>query len=183
MNTLLSRTALCSLLLAMTNCLTAQAAIYNFISGSDWGGVSQVNITQSAYNNGSGGTADITSWEIFSLLFNDLDGADLHGSIKSSDLGVSMSASFTVSPDKQNLLLTMTVTASDPRYHYSTWPEIGVMHGAQAWGWDWSHNGGSYWQHTTQGEWALQPVPEPSTYLAGLSAVGMLGLLGWRNRK
>ncbi len=27
------------------------------------------------------------------------------------------------------------------------------------------------------------PVPEPSTYLAGLSALGMLGLFGWRNRK
>ncbi len=27
------------------------------------------------------------------------------------------------------------------------------------------------------------PVPEPSTYLAGLSALGMLGLLGGRNRK
>ncbi|MEI8021760.1 MAG: PEP-CTERM sorting domain-containing protein [Schlesneria sp.] len=26
-------------------------------------------------------------------------------------------------------------------------------------------------------------VPEPSTYLAGLSAIGMLGLFGWRNRK
>ncbi len=26
-------------------------------------------------------------------------------------------------------------------------------------------------------------VPEPSTYLAGLSALGMLGLFGWRNRK
>ncbi len=27
------------------------------------------------------------------------------------------------------------------------------------------------------------PVPEPSTYLAGLSALGMLGLFGWRSRK
>ena len=27
------------------------------------------------------------------------------------------------------------------------------------------------------------PVPEPSTYLAGLSALGMLGLFSWRNRK
>lgn len=27
------------------------------------------------------------------------------------------------------------------------------------------------------------PVPEPSTYLAGLSALGMLGMFGWRNRK
>ena len=27
------------------------------------------------------------------------------------------------------------------------------------------------------------PVPEPSTYFAGLSALGMLGLFGWRNRK
>ncbi len=27
------------------------------------------------------------------------------------------------------------------------------------------------------------PVPEPSTYLAGLSALGMLGLCGWRNRR
>ena len=26
-------------------------------------------------------------------------------------------------------------------------------------------------------------VPEPSTYIAGLSALGMLGLFGWRNRK
>ena len=26
-------------------------------------------------------------------------------------------------------------------------------------------------------------VPEPSTYLAGLSALGMLGFFGWRNRK
>lgn len=26
-------------------------------------------------------------------------------------------------------------------------------------------------------------VPEPSTYFAGLSALGMLGLFGWRNRK
>jgi hypothetical protein len=29
----------------------------------------------------------------------------------------------------------------------------------------------------------VRPVPEPSTYLAGLSALGMLGLFGWRNRK
>lgn len=29
----------------------------------------------------------------------------------------------------------------------------------------------------------VAPVPEPSTYLAGLSALGMLGLFGWRNRK
>ena len=29
----------------------------------------------------------------------------------------------------------------------------------------------------------LTAVPEPSTYLAGLSALGMLGLFGWRNRK
>jgi hypothetical protein len=29
----------------------------------------------------------------------------------------------------------------------------------------------------------FQPVPEPSTYLAGLSALGMLGLFGWRNRR
>jgi len=27
------------------------------------------------------------------------------------------------------------------------------------------------------------PVPEPSTYLAGLTALGMLGLSAWRNRK
>ncbi len=27
------------------------------------------------------------------------------------------------------------------------------------------------------------PIPEPSAYLAGLSALGMLGLFGWRNRK
>jgi hypothetical protein len=27
------------------------------------------------------------------------------------------------------------------------------------------------------------PVPEPSTYIAGLSALVMLGLFGWRNRK
>jgi hypothetical protein len=30
---------------------------------------------------------------------------------------------------------------------------------------------------------ATKCVPEPSTYLAGLSALGMLGLFGWRNRK
>jgi hypothetical protein len=30
---------------------------------------------------------------------------------------------------------------------------------------------------------SLTAVPEPSTYLAGLSALGMLGLFGWRNRK
>jgi hypothetical protein len=29
----------------------------------------------------------------------------------------------------------------------------------------------------------VQVVPEPSTYLAGLSAIGMLGFFGWRNRK
>ena len=29
----------------------------------------------------------------------------------------------------------------------------------------------------------LATVPEPSTYLAGLGAFGLLGLLGWRNRK
>ena len=29
----------------------------------------------------------------------------------------------------------------------------------------------------------LTAVPEPSTYLAGLSALGMLGLFGWRSRK
>jgi hypothetical protein len=27
------------------------------------------------------------------------------------------------------------------------------------------------------------PVPEPSTYLAGLGALTMMGLFGWRNRK
>ena len=27
------------------------------------------------------------------------------------------------------------------------------------------------------------PVPEPSNYLTGLSALGMLGLFSWRNRK
>jgi hypothetical protein len=30
---------------------------------------------------------------------------------------------------------------------------------------------------------AATAVPEPSTYLAGISALGMLGLFGWRNRK
>lgn len=30
---------------------------------------------------------------------------------------------------------------------------------------------------------ATSAVPEPSTYLAGMSALGMLGLFGWRNRK
>ncbi len=30
---------------------------------------------------------------------------------------------------------------------------------------------------------SVAPVPEPSTYLAGLSALGMLALFGWRNRK
>lgn len=30
---------------------------------------------------------------------------------------------------------------------------------------------------------AFSAVPEPSTYIAGLSALGMLGLFGWRNRK
>ena len=30
---------------------------------------------------------------------------------------------------------------------------------------------------------SIAAVPEPSTYLAGLSALGMLGLFGWRNRK
>ena len=33
------------------------------------------------------------------------------------------------------------------------------------------------------GSVAVNVVPEPSTYLAGLSALGMLGLFGWRNRK
>ena len=32
-------------------------------------------------------------------------------------------------------------------------------------------------------EMTFSAVPEPSTYLAGLSALGMLGLFGWRNRK
>jgi PEP-CTERM motif len=31
--------------------------------------------------------------------------------------------------------------------------------------------------------WSLMAVPEPSTYLAGLSALGMLGLFGGRNRR
>ncbi len=31
-------------------------------------------------------------------------------------------------------------------------------------------------------EITFEAVPEPSTYLAGLSALGMLGLFGWRNR-
>jgi type VI secretion system secreted protein VgrG len=30
---------------------------------------------------------------------------------------------------------------------------------------------------------AVAAVPEPATILAGLSALGMLGLFGWRNRK
>jgi hypothetical protein len=30
---------------------------------------------------------------------------------------------------------------------------------------------------------AVSAVPEPSTYLAGITALGMLGLFGWRNRK
>ncbi len=29
----------------------------------------------------------------------------------------------------------------------------------------------------------LSLVPEPSTYLAGVGALGMLGMFGWRNRK
>jgi len=32
-------------------------------------------------------------------------------------------------------------------------------------------------------EFQVSSVPEPSTYLAGLSALGMLGMFGWRNRK
>ena len=32
-------------------------------------------------------------------------------------------------------------------------------------------------------EYEVAPVPEPSTYMAGLSALGLLGLFGWRNRK
>ena len=32
-------------------------------------------------------------------------------------------------------------------------------------------------------DFGAAPVPEPSTYLAGLSALGMLGLFSWRNRK
>lgn len=33
------------------------------------------------------------------------------------------------------------------------------------------------------GKWSLTAVPEPSTFFAGLSALGLLGICGWRNRK
>jgi hypothetical protein len=173
----LRMTAVCSIIATSQ----ASAAVYWFDNVSDWGGTSKVDISQSAYDNGSGTAADISSWTVCSWLFNDLDGAGLHGAIKSSDAGVSISATFTLSLDKKNLLLDMTVMASDTRYSFSTWPEYDVTHGAMALGWDVSHNGGSYWEHTTQGKWSA--VPEPGTYLAGLSALGMLGLFGWRHRK
>lgn len=34
-------------------------------------------------------------------------------------------------------------------------------------------------------KWSLTavPVPEPSTFISGLSALGMLGVFGWRNRR
>jgi hypothetical protein len=55
----------------------------------------------------------------------------------------------------------------------------GVMGDGKAWN---DVNSGN----TTDGyivEYDVAPVPEPSTYFAGLSALGMLGLFGWRNRK
>jgi hypothetical protein len=44
----------------------------------------------------------------------------------------------------------------------------------------WTHVGGLA---GISGTVTISAVPEPSTYLAGLSALGMLGLFGWRNRK
>jgi hypothetical protein len=32
------------------------------------------------------------------------------------------------------------------------------------------------------GTWSLTPVPEPSTWIAGLGTLGMLGVFGWRKR-
>ena len=47
-------------------------------------------------------------------------------------------------------------------------------------------DGPSTWDLTpVPARWSLTavPVPEPTTYLAGLSLLGMLGWSGWRNRK
>jgi hypothetical protein len=49
-----------------------------------------------------------------------------------------------------------------------------------------SIDGGQTWMPDRNGPAHMElfsSVPEPSTYLAGLSALGMLGLFGWRNRK
>jgi hypothetical protein len=49
-----------------------------------------------------------------------------------------------------------------------------------------SLDGGATWMPNQNGPAHMElfsSVPEPSTYLAGLSALGMLGLFGWRNRK
>ncbi len=40
----------------------------------------------------------------------------------------------------------------------------------------WNNNSGQF-------DVVITGVPEPSTYLAGLGALGMLGVFGWRNRK
>jgi hypothetical protein len=46
---------------------------------------------------------------------------------------------------------------------------------------DWG--GATYFDMQISADLAPIAVPEPSTYLAGLSALGMLGLFGWRSRK
>ncbi len=65
-------------------------------------------------------------------------------------------------------------------YGFSAYFEINQQNAGYAESID---GGGGYHLDTTEAGWSLQPVPEPSTYLAGLSALGMLGVFSWRNRK
>lgn len=178
--------ALGSILTLLACTPPTQAITFYFDYPGDWPGTPKMDISQSAFDNRFGTGADIGSWEVYSWLFNNLDGGNFSDyRISSSDPGVVMTASFSLSDDRKTMLLNLFVSAADPRYTYSTSADGNGS--TMARGFDWSRNPpGSYWQHTTRGTWRLeagQSTPEgASTFGLLLISGGVLGAIRRRMR-
>ena len=157
------------------------AAMFTFDSNNDWGGISAIEISQSAYDFGSGSVGDVLSFELYSHVFHD-------GVIRFEDPGVTfnLTGGFFLSPDKQLLYLPVGsgdwgLMVTDTPYEeqfltrYQPGSALGT-HGAQAW--DYSI---PPLEHTTDGDWMLTSVPELGSTMVLLCS-GLLGCITARFR-
>ncbi len=138
------------LLLSLSS-TTYGSVMFAFNQRDDWGGLSTVTISQSAFDAGFGTHADLEQWTFFSVLYNQLDGAELFGILRKDNSQAS--GTFVLTGDKLQLLLTLDVSFNDdPRYEFHCGTTSCQLTSATAEGFDASHQPpGSYWQHTSDG--------------------------------
>ena len=156
--------------------LTLHGVTYTPLAGSP---VNNVVVAKPPYNNFGAGVGDTTSYILtasgnedftanFSIPYHAVGFDTYLNGLGPATVQVYSGA---------NLLGTFTYNANVDDKEY-----LGFMSSDPITSFRWTGTLGGQ-LNTGIGNISVSAVPEPSTYLAGITALGILGLFGWRNRK